>query len=86
LLPVVESPVSDIHVVIGLLTDVLSRVEVGVVSNAARQCSVRVLAVDKVVSVVGVGRADWGSWWKRYLFRYGWRCFDWWKLLALHRN
>jgi hypothetical protein len=76
LLPVVESPVGDIHIVIGLLTDVLSRVEVGVVSNAARQCSVGVLAVDKVVSVVGVGGAEWGSWWKRYLFRYGWRCLS----------
>jgi len=78
--------VGDIHVVVGLLTNVASRVEVGVVGNTARLCSVRVLAIDEVVSIISVGRADWGTRWKHWLFRHGRRCFDCWKLLVLHRN
>jgi hypothetical protein len=68
--------VSDIDVVVGLLVDVAAGVEVGVVSNTARCCAIGAEAVDKVVSIVGVGGADWGCWWKGCFFGDGRRCFD----------
>jgi hypothetical protein len=68
--------VSDIDVVVGLLVDVTAGVEVGVVGDTARGCAIGVEAVDKVVSVIGVGGADWGCWWKRCLFGDGRGCFD----------
>jgi hypothetical protein len=68
--------VSDIDVVIGLLIDVAAGVEVGVVSDTARCCAIGMETVDKVVSIIGVGGADWGSRWKRCLFWNGRRCFD----------
>jgi hypothetical protein len=86
LFPDVVGSVSDIDVVVGLLVYVAAGVEVGIVSNTARDCAVGVHAVDKVVTIVGVGRAHWGQRWKRRLFGHGRRCFDWWKMLVLHGN
>ena len=77
---------SDIDVVVGLLIYVAAGVEVGVVSNTARDCAVGVHAVDKVVSIIGVRSAYWDQRRKRRLFGHGLRCFDWWKMLVLLGN
>jgi hypothetical protein len=72
----VVGTVNDIDVVVGLLVDVAAGVEVGVVSDTARYCAIGVHAVDKVVSVIGAGRAYRGLRWKLWLFRHGRWCFD----------
>jgi len=76
LFPDVVGTVNDIDVVVGLLVDVAAGVEVRIVSNTARGCAVGVHAVDKVVSIIGAGRAYWGCRWKRCLIRHGRRCLD----------
>jgi hypothetical protein len=86
LFPDVVGSVNYVDVVVGLLVDAAAGVKVGVVSNTARDCAVGVHAVDKVVTIVGVGRAYWGQRWKRWLFGHGRWCFDWWKMLVLHGN
>jgi hypothetical protein len=68
--------VNYVDVVVGLLVDVAAGVEVRVVSDTARYCAIGVHAVDKVISVIGAGRAYRGLRWKLWLFRHGRWCFD----------